>query len=188
MWRAFILAAILSSGQQPNAQRYTGPNCLGPFCVGRNLALRSVLKHIGQPATKTEPFCYQSQDGRRFLWLASMAHHSGRAGDALLSDFPNCRHRAIEVAAVDLSAWKTKEGIGLGSSEQDVLKAYGKPSRKDTIDAHIYRWVIRGAGSSSEKLPHRGDTVLVYRGDDLRVAEFGFRNGRVCWIFLAENE
>jgi hypothetical protein len=190
MWRSLVAAAILLSGPQVNDQPYTGPNCLGPFCIGRDLALRPVLKRLGQPATKNEPFCYQSQDGQAFLWLVSMHDQSGRVGDALLSDFPNCLHRAKRTTTQDLKAWRTKEGIGLGSSKEDVLKAYGKPSWEDKIAGDVYRLVFPGDRFAGERSPQIGDSRLFYRGaqDDLRVAQFGIRNGRVCWILLLENE
>jgi hypothetical protein len=190
MWRYLLLAAIFLSGPQTNDRVYRGPDCLGPFCVGRDLPLRMVLKQLGQPATKGQPFCYQSQDGQTFLWLTGMADGSGRVGDVLVSDFPNCLHRIKHVTAEDVRAWKTKDGIGLGSSREDVLRTYGKPTWEDKIVGDVYRHVFPGDRFAGARSPQIGDTRLFYRGaqGDLRVAQFGIRKGKVCWIRLLENE
>jgi hypothetical protein len=49
-------------------------------------------------------------------------------GAVLLSDVPNCLHMGKRATEDNLDAWKTPENIKLGSSENDVMKAYGKPS------------------------------------------------------------
>ena len=118
-----------------------------------------------------------------------MAHEPGKAGDVLLSDFPNCMDRPQQVTSENLLTWKADKGVGIGSTEDDVLKAYGMPSRQDKIDRRGYRWVIQGDHSSREGRSERGSRVLVYNeSDDLRAAEFGIRDGKVAWIFLSQNE
>jgi len=93
-----------------------------------------------------------------------------------------------------LAAWKTKKGIGLSSTADEVRNAYGKPSKEDKIEGTKYRWVIHGDRTDNhytdKKRPELGDAVLVYQGapDDLRIAEFGIREGKVVWISLSKNE
>jgi hypothetical protein len=122
------------------------------------------------------------------------AHEPERAGGVLLSDFCNCYRTTVRVTPENLYAWKTEEGIGLGSTQANVLETYGKPSRKSKIDGTSFRWVIKGdlvegTHYSSDERPERGDSVLIYTNpDDLRTAEFGFRAGKVVWIFLSNNE
>jgi hypothetical protein len=119
-----------------------------------------------------------------------MAHEPGLVGDLLLSDFASCMSRPQAPTSQDLRAWKAEKGIGLGSAEEDVLKAYGRPSRQDGISKTTYRWVIQGDRSAGDLKPERGSRVLVYQGakHDLSIAEFGFRDGKVVWIFLSINE
>jgi hypothetical protein len=111
------------------------------------------------------------------------------AGDVELSDFRNCLDRPVQVTSDDLAAWKTDEGIGLGSSSDDVKKAYGRPSTEESIGTD-YRWIIRGAPAQSKRRPEVGTTVLGYTGasDDLSAAYFGIRDGKVACILLSKNE
>ena len=183
------LAALVSICQVA-ASGYNGPNGLGPFRVDRVTTLRVLFAQIGEPkAVKASHFCYRSRDSRGFLWIDRMAHEPSQAGDILLSDFPNCMDQDPNLTSRNLSAWKADKGIGLGSSEIEVLNAYGTPSKKHPVDARSYRWVIQGDRCPDDRRSERGDYVLVYEGaDDLRTAEFGMRNGRVAWIFLSRNE
>ena len=155
MLRLALFAALLLSGSNGGEHPYTGPNCLGPYCVDRVVLLRSLFERLGQPATKSEPFCYQSQDGRTFLMVVNRADSSRITGEVLLSDFPNCANTPKQVTTDNLQAWRTKEGIGLGSTEEDVLKAYGKPNSnlKFGTKLHDYMLVIRGYRPWHEKPP-----------------------------------
>jgi hypothetical protein len=62
-----------------------------------------------------------------------------------------------------LSAWRTPEGIGLGSSEEDVLKAHGTPSaekklkQKPTLEIKGHCRV-----SSGDNQPRIGDKVIIF--------------------------
>jgi hypothetical protein len=94
------------------------------------------------------------------------------------------------VAADDFGAWETPEGIKIGSSEDDVIKAYGKPSSEDKITSRAYRSLIRGY-RHSDTLPVIPEKILLYNdatGRDLSAAEFGIRNGKVSYISLSHNE
>jgi hypothetical protein len=89
----------------------------------------------------------------------------------------------------DLRAWKTREGIGLGSREEDVARGYGAPSHEWNVDSKTYRIVIRGF-REGDKRPAIGSKRLSYSGDTENnyVAEFGIRQGKVSWIFLSQND
>jgi len=190
MWKMLLLALLLSSESHASDPRYTGPACLGSFCVDRAISARNLFEKLGQPATKSGPFCFQSRDGRAFLYVGLIHAIPGRVGDVLLSDFPNCVSRPRQNTQNDLLAWKTKEGIGLGSSEEDVLQAYGKPSADDVVDSRTCSVVIQGYRSS--KCPQIGNKRLFYSGvlreNMWRSAEFGIRNKKVSWILLSANE
>jgi hypothetical protein len=88
----------------------------------------------------------------------------------------------VAFAKDELNGWKTPPGIGLGSSEQEVLHAYGKPSREEKIDSRIYKQLIKGY-KKGDSLPDAGEKELVYG-----LARFGMRNGKVSYIWLSYSE
>lgn len=190
---AFLVVAI----SYAQGQKYAGPNALGPFRIDVDVSMKSLFERLGgASSTARDVFCFRSKDGRAFVALTRMAaaYDAKVAGTVTLSSFPNCVNRSIESTYDDLAGWKTKKGIGLSSTADEVRKAYGKPSREDKIEGTKYRWVIHGDRTDNHyinrKRPELGDTVLVYQGapDDLRIAEFGIRDGNVVWISLSKNE
>ena len=111
-------------------------------------------------------------------------------GSVLVSDFPNCLHMRKQLTEETLDAWKTQENIKLGSSENDVLKAYGKPSSQEKIVSQAYRHVIQGY-RPLDKLPIIADKTMFYndpKGNELSAAEFGIRGGKVSYIWLSDDE
>jgi hypothetical protein len=95
------------------------------------------------------------------------------------------------VADQNLRAWRTPEGVGLGSAEGEITKAYGKPSREETATsgdggpvserALIYRG-RSGAGSTDAFFQIRGGAVsaislerTAYVGPDC-IGSFCIRN------------
>ncbi len=90
----------------------------------------------------------------------------------------------------DLGAWMTPENIKLGSSENDVIKAYGKPSSQEKIVPQNHRRMIQGI-RPSDHLPAFAEKTMFYRNpdwDDLRAAEFGIRDGKVSYIWMSHDE
>jgi hypothetical protein len=189
--RSILLILLFLASVLGQERDYAGPNAIGPFRIDQATPLQTIFAQVGAPAsTKGNHFCYQSADSKRFVWVDRMAHVAGDAGDLLLSDFPNCTDRPPQETSADLAAWRADKGIGVGTTEVDVLNAYGAPSRRDEVGGRAYRWVIQGDHSPSEKRSELGTHVLVYGGahDDLRTAEFGIRDGKVAWVFLSANE
>lgn len=191
-----LLALALSVGTVANAQKYSGPNCLGPFCIDRNVPARNLFKQLGPPAPRPSrlfPYCYQSQDGKKFLYVETFDSEPDVTAEVFLSDFPNCIHARKKQTTEDLGAWTTREGIRLGSPEADVVKAYGKPSSELKVDSKLYQLRIRGH-QREDKLPQLkdvGEKRIFYNGDvttDLSAAEFGIRGGKVSYIWLSHNE
>jgi hypothetical protein len=202
-----IVLAILLTVAAVAPPGYTGPGCLGPFCLRDRVTDRSLFDRIGKA---TQPsgqnlYCYEGTEREAFLYFETIDTEPHVVGDVFLSVFPNCMHMPVHKASADLKEWKTSEGIGLGSAEADVLKAYGDPTVRITINQtdatsqaargdtpeSISRLRIRGfrAGDRASKL---ADHRLFYgpapNSDDLRTAEFGIRDGKVCWIFLSRND
>jgi len=192
-----LLAAVMFCGPLGGTQAYGGPKSLGPFRIDRDVSMDSLFDRLGGPPKLTaDTYCYQSADRHAFLVLTRMVevYDPRVAGDVVLSSFPNCVHRPVQVTAQDLANWKTEGGVGLGDTVEDVLKAYGRPSRETKVEGTKFRWVIQGdlKGShySNQKRPEIGETVLVYQGpsNDIRIAEFGIAKGKVVWISLSKNE
>ncbi len=199
MWKSshiFVVLALMGTGRA-EAQSYTGPKALGPFRIDKDVSMSALFERVGYPPqVGSDVFCYKAKDDRAFLVVTQMAQAFGAkvAGDVLLSSFCNCIDRPAQVTQVDLLAWKTEKGIGIGTAVGSVRKVYGPPSREDKIEGTGYRWVIHGDYKdnhyASEKRSEIGELVLVYQGspDDLSAAEFGIRQGKVVWIFLSKNE
>jgi len=83
-----------------------------------------------------------------------------------------------------------QEGIGLGSSEEDVVKAYGTPSAEKKLDAqspYLRLRFTRGV-SSGDSQPRLGDRVIIYGPRGLQAVDFGIRDGKVSYIWLKESD
>jgi hypothetical protein len=191
-----FLALALCMGGAANTRKYSGPNCLGSFCIDHNVPARTLFKQLGSPvprASLLSPYCYQSQDGKVFLYVETFDSEPDITAEVFLSDFPNCIHARKKPTPDNLGAWMTGEGVRLGSPEADVRRAYGKPSEEIKIDSKIYQVRIR-EHRNEDKLPQLGEIaekLMFYNGDtsdDLSAAEFGIRGGKVSYIWLSHNE
>jgi hypothetical protein len=187
------LMLALWAGMPATTNKYSGPKCLGPFCVDSAVPTRTLFNQLGAPAARVSPvfpYCYQSQDGTTFLYIDTQGSEPGVSGAVFVSDFRNCIHMKIQVTSGGLNAWKTPEGVKIGSSEDDVIKAYGKPSSEDKVNSQTYRFAIRGY-RPTDKVPMIANKMLLYNdltGDSLNAAEFGIRSGKVSFIWLSRNE
>ena len=171
---------------------FPGPDCLGPYCYDHGLSLSSLYRLFHLSSRKMRPpslMCIQSQDGQASMHLRTDVESltESNIDDLLLSDFPNCLHMPKRITTNGLPAWKTPEGIGLGSSEEDVLKAYGKPSAEKKLDAQKPGLATKGlvAGyREGDKQSWAGIRIIIYgpRSGELQVTEFGMRDGRVSYI------
>jgi hypothetical protein len=194
MRRAILLITMLLSAGLASGQKYYGPKCVGPYCTDRDTVVSKLLKRLGPaPPRSSEfaPYCFESQDHRVFLYIRSAEAVPPTVDAAFLSDFPNCMHMPAASTTDNLNGWKTPEGIGLGSSEQDVLHAYGKPSREGKPDSKMLRELIEGY-QKGDTLPDVGDKELQYGAGpavgDLSLAKFGTRNGKVSYIWLSYSD
>lgn len=173
---------------------FMGPDCLGPYCAAGELTPNSLLKGLGLPPQKNWPsplVCFQSQDAQAFLHFSTNVEETSGVADFLLSDFPNCLHTSKTVTPNRIRDWKTPEGIGLGSSEVDVLKAYGTPSAEKKLDVQKPILEMKGllAGyRAGDKQPGIGSKVIIYGPRELQAADFGIRDGRVSYIWLKDSD
>jgi hypothetical protein len=176
-----------------DANAFIGPDCLGPFCTYGDVSLGSLLRHLGLPAQKIAPQqeCFQSQDSRASLHFATDVEETSGIADVLLSEFPNCMHRRKGITTRDLHGWKTPEGIGLGSSEDEVVKAYGQPTTIKKLDMQKPVVEVKGllAGyRAGDTRPQVGEKVLIYGPRELQQVDFGIRDGKVSYIWLKESD
>jgi len=172
---------------------FVGPDCLGPFCTYGEVSLDSLLRHLGLPAQKVAPSleCFQSPDGRASLHFATDVEETSGIADFLLSEFLNCIHRRKAITTKTLREWKTPEGIGLGSSEAEVVKAYGAPTATRKLDAQKPIVEVKGllAGyRAGDTRPQVGEKLLIYGPRELLQVDFGIREGKVSYIGLKESD
>jgi len=166
-----------------------GPTCLSYTCEPQSA--RAVFRELGKPknmTANTDVICYQSEDGKSFL-SADLADDARGAIDVVfLSDVPNCLHKTASTTKNSLSQWKTAEDIHLGSSEEEVLKAYGKPTRDGTAkNAECCEYMIPG-WRKGDHFPDFGQKILHYEGTDLHRTAFGLRDGKVSFIWISDSE
>jgi hypothetical protein len=171
---------------------YSGPRCLGRFCRNQGKPIISLLRELGLPPG-VKPvqgnYCLQSPDGQAFMfvWAGRNYEKEHEEDDLFLSDFPNCQHVRENPVTDDLRAWKTEEGIGLGSPVTEVLNAYGKPPREWSLSEQMVREKIVGI-QRDDKSPNAGERFLFYYGLGSRsTAEFGIRDGKVSYIWLLDS-
>lgn len=169
---------------------FLGPDCLGAACVIQGSSLRSLLTQLGSSAQKGslwDPYyCYKTENDGTFLNL-TMGHGSTAEVDAVeVSDFPNCARTSSTITKSDLREWKTPEGVGLGSSEEEVVSAYGKPLGTGHPSAETWG-PIRGH-KKGDKVPDMGEKWLGYGSNELEKVQFGIRNGKVSYIFISNEE
>jgi hypothetical protein len=120
-----------------------------------------------------------------------------RVTEVLLSSFPNCKGIAIHPATIDPAKWRTQEGIGIGSTVNEVLQKYGKPAFQMPINASWARDVIANPRGLDLSRISVGDLRIVYScfvsetegcQNDSRVTEFGFSKGKIIWIQVSNGE
>jgi len=195
-WQLLVIV-MLAGTSLARAQQYIGPHALGPFRIDKDVKMNSLLARLGMPpSTKSETFCYRSARGNGFLSLTRMSdvYDDTLAAAVTLSSSRDCVTHPVRLTQEDLAGWKTPEGVGLGSTEEDVHEAYDRPSTVISIDGTNYSSIDYGDLASSDhppaKPPEIGTKALVYRGsgNDLSLAEFGIKDGRVVWISLSYNE
>jgi hypothetical protein len=158
------------------AQTYSGPKCLGPFCVDRKVSTKMLVERLGPSISNRG--AYGTKDRLAFLQIVGAP--KDEIGTVELGDTSTLKPSEKELLATskeDFRTWKTREDIGLGSSEEDVLKAYGKPSGQYSIRSS------REAGGSpidTKTISYKGRI-----GGAVKAARFDIRSGKVASIELS---
>lgn len=194
-----LLCLFLLSDVSSAQTKYSGPKQLGPFSIAEPTydeavrVSRKLFRELGKPAKRFsdfEPYCYRSEDGKTFLKVTTVHSDPTIADSVLLSDFPNCAHVPVKVTHVNLRMWHTKENIRLGSGEKEVLSAYGKGEARDVLKDERSIGTLISGHRDGDNVPDIGEKSIFYSGDDddLSMAEFGVRKGKVCSILLSDSE
>src|SRR5258706_5276851 len=126
---AFLFTMTFLACTGVGAQVYSGPKCLGPACIDRNTPFEEVAQRLGGPSSSGGMYGYRAKDAEAFLIITDGGQR--KLGLISLPDFAEYgtwTQKDGKVATEDIRDWKTPEGIGLGSLEADVLRAYGRPS------------------------------------------------------------
>ena len=135
-----------------------GPDCVADFCFADRLQSDAdLVAAYGAGFTDSREYrCYESQDGL-FIQFEMRHDGSGLIDSIFISTVPNCPGALRPTRP--FQPLLTREGIGVGSSEEEVRAAYGKPCR-----------IEPGTGLDMIGLPYDeamrtapfGDTALVY--------------------------
>ena len=174
-----------------------GPDCVGPLCTDMDISEASprplfaaVSPPLAVPKTASDSvYCLQSAD-KTYLRLKISSDSPRRVLYLYLSDFSTCnymRGTAVQDTATDLRQWKTPEGIGLGSSVDDVIHVYGKPWSEYVYKQKDLPGVFPGY-KAGDKVPDIGTELVQYQNDIYESVGFAIRNGKVCLILLSQYE
>lgn len=171
----------------PAAPLYRGPNRLGPYRINPNTPLNQLFRVLGRPARPAAGyFCYHN--GGAYLWLEPKAHFPRLAGELLLSSFPNCRGESVVTTSVPIGTWRTPQGIGLGSRQATILRVYGLPAYRGSVQSNDPGINRTQPGLANPELGRPLQQWIYNSSGDLRGVKFGLAHGRVVFIFIGNNE
>jgi hypothetical protein len=174
--KAILFALTFFIPTIANAQSYLGPKCLGPFCVGRSVSAQNLLNQLERPGEKGLFWhwlaVYKSRNGHLCLDLRENSDSPDIISSITLRETSQC---SGQLSKDDLSSWKTPEGIGLGSGEEDIVRTYGKPSAPENRSPESY-----GPCAGTKRIPDRGGF-----GGSVRAATFGLLHGKVSCIEMS---
>ena len=177
--------------------RYTGPNSLGNYRHDRNISMKSFLSTFGAKPAGRDTYCFADKEHGLYLYAQKGDDRSGLVEVVTLSSFPNCMHMPVIDATIDPNVWKTPEGIGIGSTKEDVLHAYHQPVFSEKIGKDPWQAVeIVGIRDSEKSKVYVGDWTYLYSClldekhgcDDPRVTRMGFSRGKLIWIAISDSE
>lgn len=197
---AFLLFAHLAgTAQQSHFDKYTGPNALGGYRLDQDTDIRTIFAPLGwAPQKDRDLYCAADAQHGLYMYAQISGDGSNRVDTIFISSFPNCFRSTVMPANIDPSFWRTLEGIGIGSAEKDVLRAYGEPGYSERLTHGKDAWVIRGIEQRSWNRYDVGNLSYLYscyanarracKEDDLRATRIGFRSGKVIWILISNSE
>lgn len=176
---------------------YTGPHSIGTYSLDRDVSMRSFLEHFGAKPTGRETYCFSDAEHGLYLYARPMDDRSGRVAEVMLSSFPNCKGLPTSSANIDPAIWRTPEGIGIGSTKEDVVRVYRKPIFIKKLERKNDLGVIAGIKAAGASQMSVGDSSFLYScllnekqgcADDNRGTRMGFRDDKLIWIHVSNSE
>jgi hypothetical protein len=161
------------------------------------MSMRSLLAIFGAKPAGRDTYCFADKKHGLYLYARKRDNGSGIADYVFLSSFPNCMHMSVLDATIDPNVWKTPEGIGIGSTKEDVLHAYHQPGFSEKIGKDPWQSMeIVGIRDSEKSKVYVGDWTYLYSCqvdekqacDDLRATRMGFSRGKLIWIAISDSE
>jgi hypothetical protein len=158
--------------------------------------MKSLLSLFGVKPTGRETYCFADPGSGLYLYVQGDDEHPGRVSDILLSSFPNCKRIPVVKATIDPNVWKTSDGIGIGSTKEEVLRTYHSPVAVQQPEKSG-RGVIAGNYDIRTNHAPVGDSSFLYScllsakqgcDNDLRVAMMGFSADKLIWIRVSNSE
>jgi hypothetical protein len=194
---SLLLATLPAFQASPKKHKYTGPKCLSVFCFEGG-SEKNLTAAFGKLPKKKTLYCYKTSDSKAYLQYQIEDEYkvNGKVvtiGAMVVTDFPDCAAQYSRLASSSVQLeWKTPEGIGLGSSEKDVVRAYGKPVERESVTAESAAgmMMVGDHGKPKDVPANAGDTLLTYKSDfaDLSLTWILLRHGKVSGIRLLDTE
>jgi len=190
-------ATLLRIANSVPVGRYTGPHSLGPYRIENDVSMSNILSVFGGQAPGKEIYCFKDVKHGLFLYVKSEHDRSGRVAEVFLSSFPNCEGYRVHASTIDPEVWKTPEGVGIGSSRQQVQTAYGKPAKDGKIDPKLASMLIARRSQDLREEISAGDTWFLYNCApdsaagckmDNRATQFGLKGDKVIWVDISNTE
>jgi hypothetical protein len=158
--------------------------------------MHRILDSFGIKSAGKETVCLKDRDHRLYLYISPEHDGSGRVAGVFLSSFPNCEGFPVHSTVIDPTVWRTPEGVGVGRSKEQVLRAYGAPPSSPEIALKDLTTLIAGT-SEVKHLTPIGSSSLLYNcapsdapgcSTDNRATQFGLSDGKVVWIDISDSE
>ena len=161
----FVFIGFSLNAQTPDKRpwgKYTGPHSLGFFSLDHDISIKSFLTNFRLKPTGKDIYCFSDSRNGLYINVRISEHDSGSIEFLMLSSFPNCKHMHVTETTIDPSIWKTSEGIGIGSTKQEVLKTYHTPIYDHKLEGLMVRSTIVGLNDSDKGPFQIGDSCYLY--------------------------
>ena len=177
--------------------RYSGPRSLGPYSIDRDISIRSFLAIFGTKPSGKRTYCFADKEHGLYLYAQLKDDISGRVANVLLSSFPNCKNYIVLATTIDPEVWKTPEGIGIGSTKEEVIHAYRKPVFVSELGKMNDVGVIAGIHDPGASRTSIGDSSYLFSclindkevcREDIRATRMGFSKNKLIWIHISNSE
>ena len=125
---ALCLVALISCNEKEDEEAPVGELIIEPLVgigpVKFGMSKEEVIKHIGQPDKVLA-------DGTKLNYVSSRGLSFTVDSELGLQEI-GCWSEGMLPSRITTFAGKTKEGIGIGASEEEIVAAYGQPDRTST--------------------------------------------------------